>query len=378
MIKKIILILLTITLSLSISGCKGSSELNEIHIIHSVGIDKGEKQPIRLTAEIAQLTASGQQPKGMQNNTYLLTSEGKSVFDAARLMQQQTERSLLWGHTTIIIFSKQIAKEGIRSQIDAIRRMRQIRNGTFLFVTERRASDILQLKSPSESIASQMIRGLSEGGTNTALTDKTLLIDVYSNLINEFKDITIPAINIEKDMLRSDKLRLQASGLYAFHGDRLTGLLNNIETKGLLRANNRMSGTVENITCDENSIITFENINNRSRVTVKVDNQLHPTVLMKIYADLNISSLGCSEMIVTPESIHKWEKKLNETIETELRQMIAFSNRHHADILGIGERIHRKYPKQWREMQQSWHDLYQTVEWKINVYTRIDHSNFIK
>jgi len=377
MIKKFICFLLIVSSSLSLSGCKGSAELNEIHIVHSVAIDVGEKEHIRVTAEIARLTAGGQQPKGMQNKTFLLSVEGETLFEAARRMRLQSDRTLLWGHTTVIIFSKQVAKKGIETQIDGIRRSRQIRNRTLIYVTEGKAYDTLKLHAPSGSISSQAIRGLSEGGVSTAMTEEVRLIDVYRELENGFRDITIPSIQEEQDAVQSNNQLLHATGLYAFKGERLVGLMNIAETKAYLRAMNKMEGSIENITCGKKKIITFENINNQSKVRAYADAEKKPHVHIKLNMDLNITSLGCSEIVVTPDSIHSWEKQLNASIENEVRQLIAFTQRYKSDLLGIGERIHRRQPKVWKQIKEEWERIYPTIEWTIEIHSRIDHSNFI-
>lgn len=58
------------------TGCKGSLELNEIHIVHSIALDVGKNGGVKLSAEIARLASGQQQPKGMQNKTFMLTGEG--------------------------------------------------------------------------------------------------------------------------------------------------------------------------------------------------------------------------------------------------------------------------------------------------------------
>jgi len=371
------LTLLIIGVSLSSSGCKGSAELNELHIVHSVAIDAGEKEHVRVTAEIARLKAGGQQPKGMQNKTFLLSVEGDTLFEAARRMRLQSDRMLLWGHTSVIIFSKQVAKKGIQTQIDGIRRSRQIRNRTLIFVTEGKAYETLKLHSPSGSISSQVIRGLSEGGESTAMTEEVRLIDVYRDLENGFRDITVPSIQEEQDVAQGESMLLHASGLYAFRGDRLVGLMNSAQTKAYLRTMNMMDGSIENITCGKRKIITLENVNNRSKVKAYADTNKKVHVHIKINADLNITSLGCIEETVTPDSIHRWEKQLNASIESQVRQMIAFTKRYKSDLLGIEERIHRRQPKLWKQMKKEWERIYPTIEWTVEVHTRIDHSNFI-
>ncbi|MDF2662712.1 MAG: hypothetical protein K0Q94_5503 [Paenibacillus sp.] len=362
-----------------LSGCMGNIELNEIHIVHSIAIDQVEGQDgrIKLTAEIAKLTPSGQQPKGMQNDKFYLSYEGDSLFEAARLMRNKSDRTLLWGHTTVILISKDIAKQGIAKHIDSIRRLRQIRNTTLLYITEGKAYETLRVSSPSASITSQVLRGLVEGGEVTALTRKTKLIEVYQELVNGYKDITIPAIVRVADPAEGGKQIQQATGLFAFRGERLAGLMQAAETKGFLRASNQMNGSVESIGCGSGKNITFENITSIGTIRASLESEPEPLVSIDIHADLNITSMPCPELEITPKYVHDWEIRLNETIAEEVRAFTRYSQRHKVDLLGVGERLHRKYPGKWKSLKEDWEERYSSVRFEITVHSRIDHSNFI-
>ncbi|MFF2089173.1 Ger(x)C family spore germination protein [Paenibacillus sp. NPDC058174] len=362
--------------ALLIGGCDGSLELNEIHIVHAIAIDKGENAPIRVTAEIAKIVSGGQQPKGMQSDSFYLYQEGDNVFEAARLMRNKSDRMLLWGHTSIILFSKDVMKQGLSQHVESIRRLRQFRNSTLLYMTEGKAYEKLQISAPNLMITSQVLKGLAGNSNTTALTKKVTLIDVYRDYINEFRDIVIPAILRVKDS-EDDKHILQATGLYIFEKDRLAGKLSPKQTKAYMRASNQMSGSLEKIPCDSGKEISFENINNNSKMHVTLDSEHKPQVAFNITADLTITDLPCQEFDITPSMIHAWEDQLNEKIAEDIRKFIRYTQKRHTDLLGVGEWIHRKHPQLWRSMKDNWPEQYSGIKPKIEVHTRIDHSNFI-
>lgn len=358
------------------AGCKGSMELNEIHIVHSVAIDKGKNGAVRVTAEIAKLTTGSQQPKGMQENTFYLTSEGSSLFEAARLMRAKSDRTLLWGHTTAIIFSSDLARDGIDEQIDDIRRLRQFRNSTLIYVMEGKAYEALRVSMPNVSISSQALRGLSEGGESTALTKQASLINVYEDIINHYKDMTIPSIEIVKDQVDHKIQLLQTKGLFAFKGDRLIGFMRGQETKGYLRVSNRINGSVEEISCGPQKMATFESIHNRTKIKPNVDQQLIPNIQIDIFTDLNLTSVQCVNIKINPETIANWEQALNGHIAKEVERYIQFSQKHKVDLLGIGEMIHRKHPAVWRELKKDWPEKYAEAAFSVKVHARINNTNF--
>ncbi|WP_169090931.1 Ger(x)C family spore germination protein [Paenibacillus sp. PL91] len=358
------------------TGCKGSMELNELHIVHTVAMDKGKNGNIRLTAEIAKLTTGGQQPRGMQEKTFFLTSEGRSLFEAARLMRAKSDRTLLWGHTSAIIFSADLARQGIDKQFEDMRRLRQFRNSTLIYAIEGKADEVLKVSMPNVTISSQALRGLSEGGEATALTHPTTLLDVYQGLINRYKDINIPAIEIAKDQVDKKLKLLQTKGLFAFRGARLVGFMHAPETKGYLRASGLLTGSSEAIACGPKQALVFENINSRSAIQAKANAQLKPEITINVYADLNLTGVQCADMKVDTEAIVGWEKELNQNIANEINRFIQFSKKNKVDLLGVGEMIHRKQPKFWIKMKGDWENIYPQAKFVIEVHTRIDHTNF--
>ncbi|WP_042160762.1 Ger(x)C family spore germination protein [Paenibacillus gorillae] len=374
-LKFIGLFILTVA-ALFIGGCDGGLELNEIHIVHAIAIDKGEHAPIRLTAEISKIVTGGQQPKGMQSDSFFLSHEGENVFEAARLMRNKSDRMLLWGHTSVILFSKDVMKDGLSQHVESIRRLRQFRNSTLLYMTEGKAYEKLQMPAPNLMITSQVLKGLAQNGKANAMTMKVTLIDVYRDYINEFRDIAIPAILRVKDS-EDDKLILQATGLFIFEKDHLAGKLSPGQTRAFMRANNRMAGSLEKIPCGSGKEISFENINNNSKMHVTLDSEQKPQVSFNITADLTITDLPCEEFDITPAMIHAWEDQLNEKIAEDIRKFIRYTQKRHTDLLGVGEWIHRKHPQIWRTMKENWPEQYSGIQPKIEVHTRIDHSNFI-
>ncbi|BBI35044.1 Ger(x)C family spore germination protein [Cohnella abietis] len=377
MILKLKLTIVVIVVCSILSSCKGSEELNELHIVHSIAVDSGQNGGVKLTAEIAKLSTGGNQPKGMQNRTFYLTGEGKSLFEAARLMRVKSDRTLLWGHTTSILFSEDVAKLGIGKHIRAIRQLRQFRNSALVYVMKGNAYEALQVTMPNVAITSLALRGLTEGASITALTEKMSLIDIYKELVNHYEDLSIPAAQIVTDSSEKERRLLQTVGIYSFQGDRLIGLMKERETKGYLRAGNKLSGAVETLKCDDGQTISFENTSNKSRLKVSVDSNMRPVIRIEIYADLNLTSLQCKDSEVTPGKISDWENSLNERISEDINQYIDFSQRNKVDLLGVGEIIHRRHPKQWKKMKEDWDTIYASSRFNVEVHSRIDHTNFI-
>ena len=45
-----------------------------------------------------------------------------------------------------------------------------------------------------------------------------------------------------------------------------------------------------------------------------------------------------------------------------------------ADVFGFGEALHRKYPKQWKELEKDWDEIFPELEVEIVVETQVSRS----
>jgi hypothetical protein len=85
----------------------------------------------------------------------------------------------------------------------------------------------------------------------------------------------------------------------------------------------------------------------------------------------------CDNVKVDPSTIAGWESEINKVIAADIDRYIQFSQKRKLDLIGFGEMIHRKQPKQWRKIKDNWDHLYSEAKPKIKVHARIDHTNFV-
>ena len=43
-----------------------------------------------------------------------------------------------------------------------------------------------------------------------------------------------------------------------------------------------------------------------------------------------------------------------------------------AAVFGFGEAVHRKYKKEWKELEPTWDDIYPTIEVSVKVKTSLN------
>ena len=101
-------------------------------------------------------------------------------------------------------------------------------------------------------------------------------------------------------------------------------------------------------------------------------------MLVKIDTEGAVVENGTNLLISSPESIKTVEKAFQKAIKKRIE--LALQEAQHkmkADILGFGEEFHRKYPKQWKQNENRWDQVYPEVEVKIDVEAHVRRQGYI-
>ncbi|EOO24098.1 Ger(X)C family germination protein [Bacillus cereus VD133] len=353
-----------------LTGCWGHKEINEVTIVQSTAIDKGKKHKVKLTVEFLKIMGSSQGSSGLTGKKMHLSEEGNTLFEAARKINEKSPRSVIWGHSSVIIFGKEVAEKGLKEHLDILYRQRNFRESALVFIAVGRAEDVFKSNIVQENLTSASLNGLIKSQNQTSTTRKTTLQMVYSDLVNDYKELTIPAILIDEE---SGKGPIKTAGLYVFKKGRLVSFINANLTKQYLRLQNESKSAVETLKEGKRKYIAFENLNCHTDIQSVFLNG-KPSVSIKIFADFNVADVQQDFEEITPEIITNWEKKLNGKIKKQVGEFLEYTKKENVDLIGIGEAMHRENPEKWKRVKKDWKHLYPQLSFSIEVESRIDHT----
>lgn len=145
------------------------------------------------------------------------------------------------------------------------------------------------------------------------------------------------------------KVRLMGSAV--FKGDKLVGELDKAETRGLLWVIGEVKSGI--IVVDSPGIkgkASIEIIEAKSKMTPELrDGKV--CMKVEINAEGNLGEQMGVENLATPAAIAALEKKQAAVIEKEILAALKKARTLKTDIFGFGEAVHRKYPKEWQELE---------------------------
>ena len=371
--RKAIVIILCISLTLNLTGCWSQRELNDYAVVVGGGIDKDEETGnILLTAQIAKPGKLAKDSKGSGSNEkayWNISDTGETIFSTVREYTHESSRRLYWQHNKIIIFCREIAEDGVLNCIDYFVRDHETRTAAEIFVSDTdKASDILDVKPELEKIPSIDIDKLIKVQQLNSETYSINLLTFIQRLMSKTTASVAPLIKITGE---GEEQKISVSGTAVFKKDKLVGKLNKPETRGLLWVDDKVKSGIVVVDCPGgDGKVDLEIMKASSTVTPEIENG-NITIKIKIKEKSNLGSQSCTEDLATSKMLEALEEKLASAIRDEITASVEKAQALNADIFGFGEAVHRKYRNQWKDLESKWDEIFPSIQVKIQVDAEI-------
>lgn len=388
-----------------LTGCWNYRELENNYIVSGMAIDEGKQgHRYHVTFEVLDVADTGQ---NAQMKGKLLESEGDTIADAVDNVTKLADKELFYSNCKVIIFSRQIAKDGMTPVLEWINRDPRPRITAQAFVSlENTAGELFlqggkggqtgqqssgagsqtgQQGGGSGSQASQQSGGQEQGGgsgsqqgggqeqggvismqiassmesTSTGGESRLMHIyDVDNVLLGEGEDLALPCL--KKSGKKS--VPVQVNGTAVFRGDRCVGFLDDELTQDYLFAMNNVENSVMVVgerPSDNNISLLIR------KCSVSVDPEVNGgKILMRLKIKLQCSfeeenSQRNYLLDLGVKQIENFaDNDLREHIGKVVRQM---QTQFGCDIFGFGRRIYQEKPKEWSKLKASWPEKFRSV-----------------
>jgi len=375
---KIATILLMITL---LFGCLDGRELSELEIVVGIGIDSADDpDSIKLTAQVVNVSQLGLSGSGGDPDSkpyWNAATTGTTIFEAIRQITYKTGNRLFVPHCEVVIYSKDVAKQGLYKHLDFFLRAIEMRLTSFILIAEGKAGEVLDAKPQTEELPAVNIYNLVKSyGFTSHLYDVTLK-EFSSRLISEATAPVAPLIKVVQEGENKD---VQVMGLAVFKEDKMIDELNMDETRGLLWVINEVkSGVLIVPTPEESGVAVFEIETAKGKVKPEITDDGKIIMHIDIKLQANLSEQTTAEKLARPEIFEKLQDNMSEVVVQEIMSAYEKSSKTGSDIFGFGDMIHKKYNKKWHEqLEEDWEEIYKTIEFDIKVDSKITKTNLLK
>lgn len=309
------------------TGCWSRVELDKRAIVAGFGVDKAEEEgKMKVTVQVvkpgeikAAPSAMGGSPKAVA----VYTGTGYTFFDTIRNLAMAIGKKLFLTETEIVVVGEELAREGIGK------------------VTDFYGRDPEPCKEKEEG---------KEEGEGKAGEDKAVL-----------------------------PKEVKVSGTAVFRHYKLTGWLDEKETRGLLWATGKIKSGIIVVPAPESGdkLVALEILRAKGEVKPEItDGNLTITVEVKEEGNLGEEQPDSVD-ITKPGVLEELEERKKAAIEDEIMAAVFKAQELNADVFGFGEAVRRKYPKQWKQLEDKWDEIFPTLEVNMLVDAKIRRTGKI-
>lgn len=348
--KKILLIFIII---FALTGCFNYTELNQMGIVSSIGIDKKDGKYI----VSAQVMNAKENDESQDSQITVYEQKGDSVLAALREITLKSPRKLFGGHLSKIVLSEEVAKEGIINIMDTFQRLTEVRNEFAITVVKnQKASDVLKVLTTTETVPAEYAKLTLDSADNySGLTYSTKSDEFVALYLKKFIDPSIPVIKIENFKKKGttmdnvttsnpiSKIEIDSKMAITKNG-KLKGYLNKNETIGYNFIRNQIQQMIIPVKCDNKNFasITINNNKTKNKVQKKKNEYI---ITLNMNSNGMITEYNCDDNINDEKNIIKIEKKTEKQIKKYVKMAIKKQNKEKSQFLGLKRIIYLDYPK---------------------------------
>ncbi|WP_055665970.1 Ger(x)C family spore germination protein [Desnuesiella massiliensis] len=371
---KIILLIILILVSINITGCWDYVELNQREVITAIGIDKGEEPGtivVTMQSIIPYRISTPLKPSTSETATHVVSVTGKSFSDALVRYKQITSKNPYFQQSRVFIIGEEAARDGVISFMNPILRSIEYRTRGWLLVAKGKASDILQRQVDVSKISADYILDLMNSSNYMA----TVPVETAHEFIKDVSVKTLSPVTAKIEAIKSEDNHFDIgySGSAVFKKDKLIGWLDMHETKGLLWITGKFKRGImaTGYTKTANGILTQKVIKGKAKIIPKITNG-KIKIIIDIYEEGLIGENDSNIEMNSTEAINSFENQFEMEIKKQVEACLKrVQQEYKTDVFGFGEEIHKKLPRQWKEIKDSWEEIYPGVNIEVNAKVKL-------
>ncbi|WP_018249518.1 Ger(x)C family spore germination protein [Orenia marismortui] len=393
--KRLICVLILLTISLNLSSCAGKREMDELGIVGLTGVDwLPDEGKYEIIVQVMVPSKAGGGMGGSIIQSWNVTASGKTMMRASKNLRSKVSKKLVWFHSNLIIIGEQAAKKGLKDIIDFFARNKEIRYNSWVLISQFPIKETIESNPRFESSLPAEITGLiqnnqTDWSESYALNLKDMLIrladddfDEVTGRLTNYKpklppEGTYQQLDLVKNIPEDLRDVIALSGDAVLKDGKLKGWLDRVESKGYLFVIDEIEG---------GAIVEYESGKEKfSAEILSSKSDLKPEIKdgkisfkLKVKTDLAITEAVTNLDLTKSEDIKKLQKNLAKEIEGNIKTVLWRAQQdYNADIFGYGNAVYRNDPQKWEEIKEQWDQIFPTVVTDIKVEVTIKRLGMI-
>ncbi|GKU26561.1 Ger(x)C family spore germination protein [Clostridium folliculivorans] len=373
---KINLLSIILILTMLLTGCWDNNDINDLIIVSSMALDKGEYDNLKVTLLCIRPTSqisSGDIKTPQNNDVIIFSSEGDDIMDACNKISKKISRKLFFSQMENVLMGEYLARENASEYLDFFPRHPEPSIKTYMFLVKGSASKIFDTDSSLERNISQEIDKLKSLNVKAEVQIKDFLIALTEDGI----DPIIPLLEVTKSDKKDNPSTASVAsitGAGIFNKSKLVDFIDYDTYRGVLYIQNKIklgSGTVTFPKESGGGDVTAKVLNSITKITPIIEkDQLSIKIFIKTKAHIseNTTKLDLTKPSVIDEIDTLFENRIKNLAESAIDKA---KNANSSDVFGFGSIVRGKYPKQWEDQyKKDWKTLLPSL--KVSVVCDVD------
>lgn len=396
-LKKILIIILIIIFISSFSASYNSLNIDNSAFVVAIGVDKSNSNKLNVTFEFLATSPSGE---SVAETTPVLNSvDCSSITNAINMMNAYLGRKVNLSHCKLIIFSEELAKDGISDEVYSLINEVQIRPSANIVVSKCNTRYYIENSIPSlESLIPKYYDIFPNTSEYTGYTCNATIGDFFNALVcNSCSPYAIlgginTSNNNSSQTQTSDESSIKANespitgnrlseniGIAVFKDDKLAGELDAIETICFLNMRKKVDSFLVSIPDPQNSnskIDIYLTPNSTHNIDVSFVNGA-PYIKIKLEFSGKIYSMTRDSQYLDTDVLNSISNSCSNYLENQFSSYLyKTSTIFESDINSIGSYALSKFTTTTEFDNYNWLDNYKNSTFDININTVID-SGFL-
>jgi len=367
-----------------LTGCWSRREITEIAVVLGTGVDRTAEGKIRLTVQIARPTAfagatgaGGGGGGGQATPTsWVVWADGRTVEEAERSLARLVPRQLYWGHCIVLVFGEEMARHGLYPVIDFFLRSRQPREIMWVMMAKGEAREVMESYSPLANTSAQAagFLALLKVGKFVRLKDLAEMLasregEPVATRVEVREAGTTPGPAPGQGTSPTVPRQVEITGSAVFRRDRLIGWFNAYETTGLKWLKGEVDREVLLVPTPsrEEEKVSVSIMGGRTRILPELSGDR-----VRFHVQMRVDAMVAEQQSLSDLARPPQAKALEALVAEEIRRRALVALRKAQQDYGVdpfrfGRAFHQKYPRQWREIEGRWNELFRRAEFRLEV-----------
>lgn len=359
MVKVIKHIIVYLTILSLTTGCWDSVGLEDLLLVHSLGIDISKDNPEQYLFTMGFPTIIEEAPQDKME----FSTEAPSLAKAKSNLQKKVYRQTSYDNIKVVVFSEEAARRGILVHVDSMFRQPLFRGTTRFTVVMDRAVDLLELKSPVALLVSNFVVDSIQQNYESTLVPNTSLRDFSHEYYSHGIEPALPFI-----CYGVDRTELNIGCVALFKNDKMIYRLKGDESRAFMILRGEIKGGIYAFDYGKEGNFVSININGgKSKIKTEFsEDNLH------IYHSITINS-SLAEFTSKEKSLKKLE-----VLESHIAKEISKDLVHVLEILqkdiendniGYGLYVKANHPEYYDS--ENWNEQFSKAKIHIDIEVNI-------